>query len=372
MSNDVFANGREIACKAADGKAICAFPDVCMTPPENPATPPGVPVPYPNTGMASDTSDGSTTVKISGKEVMLKNKSCFKKSTGDEAGAAAKKGVVTSVNRGKVYFTAWSMDVKFEGENVDRHLDMTTHDHASQPPDTPPWTYIDSQAVPPADHPCKTEIEEAQKACKGATVTGSGQSAVRDCSKTAGDCQKKMACILVPKEKDKQLCCAPHNTGHHMVPAHSCKGVTKAYDSNKAPTVCAGGHSWHRFDKSKIPDNEKTHPALHEIQDPIERKVMRCVGKLAELGKITGRSAAMPWKFMTCRNIAISAHKKIFKDSECSTDCMKSQLDRYHNSVGIDDGTLLKASEFGNKISPSDKSYQNWMKKYPGLKPPGS
>ena len=118
MSNQVYANGREVACKAAAGKSICAFPDVCMTPPENPATPPGVPVPYPNTGFASDTADGSRTVEISGKEVMLKNKSYFKESTGDEAGAAAKKGVITSTNRGKVYFIAWSSDVKFEGENA--------------------------------------------------------------------------------------------------------------------------------------------------------------------------------------------------------------------------------------------------------------
>ena len=36
MSNQVYANGREVACKAAAGKSICAFPDVCMTPPENP------------------------------------------------------------------------------------------------------------------------------------------------------------------------------------------------------------------------------------------------------------------------------------------------------------------------------------------------
>ncbi|CAD7853001.1 MAG: hypothetical protein, partial [Olavius algarvensis Gamma 1 endosymbiont] len=75
MANKVFANGREIACKKADGKSIGAFPDVCMTPPETPATPPGVPVPYPNTGFARDTTAGSKTVKISGKEVMLRNKS---------------------------------------------------------------------------------------------------------------------------------------------------------------------------------------------------------------------------------------------------------------------------------------------------------
>lgn len=40
MANEVFANGREIACKAGSGKTIAAFPDTCFTPPENPATPP--------------------------------------------------------------------------------------------------------------------------------------------------------------------------------------------------------------------------------------------------------------------------------------------------------------------------------------------
>lgn len=151
--NDVFANGRGIACKAGSGKAPAAFPDVCMTPPENPATPPGVPVPYPNTGMESDTSDGSRTVVIHGQEVMLKSKSYFKSSMGDEAGCAAKKGVVTSVNRGKVYFIAWSMDVKFEGENVDRHLDLTTHNHASPVTNTPPFPNLSTIKVDPADCP---------------------------------------------------------------------------------------------------------------------------------------------------------------------------------------------------------------------------
>lgn len=138
MSNQVYANGMEVSCKAADSKSICAFPDVCMTPPQTPATPPGVPIPYPNTGMASDTADGSSTVKIGGAEVMLRNKSHFKKSTGDEAGSAPMKGVVTSKNTGKVYFVSWSMDVKVEGENVVRHLDSTTHNHSSMPGNTPP------------------------------------------------------------------------------------------------------------------------------------------------------------------------------------------------------------------------------------------
>ena len=165
MANDVFANGDEISCKAGDGKSICCFPDVCMTPPENPATPPGVPIPYPNTGFASDTTDGSRSVQISGKEIMLKNKSYFKKSTGDEAGCAAKKGVVTSVNRGKVYFIAWSMDVKVEGENAVRHLDMTTHNHGSGP-NTPTWPYADRMAMTTGLASCKDEIAEVEKYCK--------------------------------------------------------------------------------------------------------------------------------------------------------------------------------------------------------------
>ena len=131
MANEVYANGMELACKAGSGKVIAAFPDVCMTPPENPATPPGVPVPYPDTAQASDTTDGSKNVKISGKEIMLKNKSCFKTLSGNEAGSTAKKGVVSSKIKGKVYFVKWSMDVKVEGENVDRHLDLTTNNHGS-------------------------------------------------------------------------------------------------------------------------------------------------------------------------------------------------------------------------------------------------
>lgn len=148
--NDVFANGMGIAGKAGSGQSPAAFPDVCFTPPENPATPPGVPVPYPNTGTESDTTEGSRTVVIHDQEVMLKNKSYYKQSMGDEAGCAAKKGVVSSVNRGKVYFVAWSMDVQFEGANVDRHLDLTTHNH-NPTPNTPPFPDLSTLMVGRSD-----------------------------------------------------------------------------------------------------------------------------------------------------------------------------------------------------------------------------
>jgi hypothetical protein len=147
MANDVYVNGREVACKSGSGKSPAAFPDVCFTPPQTPATPPGVPVPYPNTGFESDTTKGSKKVKINNKEVMLRNKSYFKKSTGDESGCAPKKNVVTSVNRGAVYFVSWSMDVKFEGENIVRHLDLTTHNHGCTPPGTPPFPDLSKMTV---------------------------------------------------------------------------------------------------------------------------------------------------------------------------------------------------------------------------------
>ena len=131
MGNEVFANGNEIACKSGDGKVIAAFPDVCLSPPSPPAGP--VPVPYPDTSFSKDMKNGSKTVKIDGKEVMLKDKSFYKTSPlGNEAATKSLgAGVVSHVITGKTYFVAWSMDVKFEGKNVDRHIDLTTSNHAS-------------------------------------------------------------------------------------------------------------------------------------------------------------------------------------------------------------------------------------------------
>ncbi len=131
MGCEVYANDNEIACKAGDGKVIAAFPDVCLSPPSPPAGP--IPVPYPDTSFSKDMQRGSKTVQIKGKPVMLKDQSFYKTSPlGDEAatrGLGA--GVITHVITGKTYFISWSMDVKFEGQNVDRHIDPTTSNHAS-------------------------------------------------------------------------------------------------------------------------------------------------------------------------------------------------------------------------------------------------
>lgn len=289
MANEVYANGNEIACKAGAGKTICAMPDVCFTPPENPATPPGVPVPYPNTGFASDTTEGSKTVKISDKEIMLKNKSYFKKSVGDEAGAAAKKGMISSTNTGKVYFIKWSMNVKFEGENVDRHFDMTTDNHASPGAnEAVPWPFTDNQVISD-DSECAGDKEKKDKACKGkkephcpgvlskptewlkeqmkkkakgrdslasrldSTDLEPGNSrsskAAPAATKEANsdNCVKKSRCQLKPfKPTKKQPKCCPGQTPHHIPPKACFKGgARKKYDKNKALCVCMEGTSQH-------------------------------------------------------------------------------------------------------------------------------
>jgi hypothetical protein len=149
MGCDVFANNDEIACKAGDGKVIAAFPDVCLSPPSPPAGP--VPIPYPNTSMSKDMQSGSKTVMIKSQEVMLKDQSFYKTSPlGDEAATNSfGASVVTHVITGKTYFIAYSMDVQFEGQNVDRHSDMTTSNHASQPGSTPPMANLAAMAAPP-------------------------------------------------------------------------------------------------------------------------------------------------------------------------------------------------------------------------------
>src|SRR3990170_3686410 len=223
MANQVYANMMEVSCKAASGKAICAFPDVCFTPPQTPATPPGVPIPYPNTGMASDCTDGSSTVKISGQEVMLKNKSYFKRSSGDEAGSAPKKGVVTSKNMGKVYFTMWSMDVKVEGQNVVRHMDMTTHNHGSAPGNTIPWLYADGMDASQIPDKCKKEADTFNEKCgKHVKSHGDGSMNLAGSNKAMcddGECKEARKCVLTPYNMD----CCDGKTPHHIVPKSQFK-----------------------------------------------------------------------------------------------------------------------------------------------------
>lgn len=368
MSNEVYANGNEISCKAAAGKSVCAFPDVCFTPPLTPATPPGVPIPYPNTGMAGDTSGGSKTVQISGKEVMLKNSSNFKQSTGDEAGSAPKKNVITSKIKGKCYFKAWSMDVKIEGENAVRHLDMMTHNHASDPGATPPWPYMDAMAR--GGDPCEKEKDREEAACKDYTPKGTKDACAESgldgrviqstadaqalgfnkSSEWADDISKKAAahacissrrCMMVQYVPDKakpQTCCGSQ-TGDHIIPKSSFYVVScddgakfsswKDYNPSKAPVMCAEGGS----------NTAGSHGLRHAHH------------------KSNGPGGGKMQSFDKESTLAAQGAEDVFKSSGCSAGCIKAQLENGHKDMGSGDvkhspsGRTLDNAEISNRAT---------------------
>ncbi|MGM9485029.1 PAAR-like domain-containing protein [Roseateles sp. NT4] len=397
MSNQVYANNMEVSCKAAAGKSICAFPDVCFTPPQTPATPPGVPIPYPNTGLSSDTSSGSTTVKISGQEVMLKNKSYFKKSTGDEAGSAPLKGIVTHKNTGKVYFNAWSMNVMVEGENVVRHLDLTTHNHGSFPGNSPAWPYVDAMAMAPGGA-CHDDVNREKEKCKDcaphakpgkdpcaafhrATVPpintpGVDAKPVADRladESALNDCLSARKCLLQPYSRKtdgkggKALGCCKPQTGHHLIEKSSFlhgkeiiggipsptatlpAGATKfePYDENMAPCVCAEGTSHNRGG---------THELLHVFQ--------KASAEAAPAGELVLNGAKANYPHVTtygeAKKTASDAHAQVFPTAGCSRECIENQLDAYHKQCGITDDTKIKAATEGINpdLSPAQAQAQ--------------
>lgn len=164
MSHEVYANGDEIAGKAGMGKVIAAFPDVCLSPPSPPAGP--IPVPYPDTSFSSDLKEGSQTVKLNGKPAALAQQSYYKPSMlGDEAATRSfGANVITHQITGKTYFQAWSMDVKIEGKNACRHLDLTTSNHASYPGATPPYPNMEAMVAV-----AQQRIADKQCPCCGKT-----------------------------------------------------------------------------------------------------------------------------------------------------------------------------------------------------------
>lgn len=75
-----------------------AFPDVCISPPQSPATPPGVPIPYPSIGRITGATKGAKRARFREKRVFVRGRSQVVTSHGDEPGRTGK-GVVSSRTR---------------------------------------------------------------------------------------------------------------------------------------------------------------------------------------------------------------------------------------------------------------------------------
>lgn len=156
MGVTVNVNMRSVVHKSSSGIAA-AFPDVCKTP-APPA--PFVPIPYPNISKSSNTSKGSKKVKMDGNPIMLKD-SEFSTSTGDEAGTAGG-NMVTNKTKGPAAFMMYSFDVKVEGKNVPRQLDIMIH-NKSAISGTPPFPCMQPGGIGP---PIITDKEEKGKVIK--------------------------------------------------------------------------------------------------------------------------------------------------------------------------------------------------------------
>ncbi|MDA8137277.1 MAG: DUF4150 domain-containing protein [Desulfobacteraceae bacterium] len=127
MGATVSVNNLTVVHKSSDGVSI-AFPDVCKTP--SPGGP--IPIPYPNVAKSSDTAGGTQKVKCDGNPVCVQD-SNFSMSTGDEGGSAGG-GVASNKIKGKAEFVNFSFDVKFEGKNVARAMDLMLHNDKNTPP----------------------------------------------------------------------------------------------------------------------------------------------------------------------------------------------------------------------------------------------
>lgn len=355
MSDTVFANGMSIACKASSGKSAAAMPDVCLSPPSPPAGP--LPIPYPNTSSASDTDKGSKTVQIGGEEVMLKNKSVFKTSMGNEAATKSfGMGVVTHQIQGESSFVAWSMDVKFEGENVPRHLDLMGHNEACNPPNPPPWPFMAKQSLKNSKNPCNKsgDAKKVSTACpkpKGASKSWT----VADNSSSR--CCKARKCVLVPYSPNK--CCkdggGTKKTPHHPIPAmdHYAPGsrsLAKAlrqkklrkgagsYDLDKAPCICLDGES------HALPmEHGRCGRAFALLRK-------RLLGKTYEYKQVNKKTAAI-----------------VQAVTGCNKDCIQAQMDQYHIKQAKATGDLRRSRQAGAGAESTLKKADSLMKKSRGL-----
>jgi len=212
MATHVYANGQEIACKATEGVAPSAFPDPCWSPPPPPAGP--VVVPYSNSTDASRIRRGTCTVFIAGQTVAIADYAYFVTSTGNEpATHAFGKGLATGALKGKAYFRSWSMNVKFEGLGVARHLDLVSHNHGSMPSNTPVFPYVSRGWL--GGHDCKKEEERITKAC----------AADKDNTETQRDLKKKSKFLnLLQRRKTRSNVGRRDSSGWHWTDDH-CAGL---------------------------------------------------------------------------------------------------------------------------------------------------
>ena len=73
---------------------------------------------------------------------------------------------------------------------------------------------------------------------------------------------------------------------------------------------------------------------------------MHAIQGARERSAITAAAAAnsdpsYAWNYSEARDAGIEAHRNVM-GKQCSEDCLKAQIDNYHNQLDVDDDTLLR------------------------------
>jgi hypothetical protein len=229
------------------------------------------------------------------------------------------------------------MDVKFEGENVVRHLDLTTGNHACPTPNQPaPWPHASKQAVAKGGK------------CNKKAPKDYGNQVKKNCdpdmySKSCCDC-KGRKCMLM--HYDPNQCCKGTNgkklTPHHPIPFQDhyqvgarTSGATASqrlagagtYDGDKAPCICVEGTD-HKVLEPKKPGK----PPMHKQH-----------GRLGRAGAHVRDQ--LPGKTYKYRQINKKIAKQVAAETGCDKDCIQAQLDYYHVHKAKATGDLRKSRQ---------------------------
>jgi hypothetical protein len=234
------------------------------------------------------------------------------------------------------------------------------------PGNCPPWPFLDGLTAKQKAS-CKKNEEDENTACKDKDADA--------CCKDEA-CQKARKCMLLPyhNDDDRTRTCCPGQSGHHLVEVHGFteagKGgrkrplpefkakraikatatnpgrkASEAYSQHAAPCVCASSpkSNW-----------EKEHGDLHAVQGIKENAAIEAVQKL-------GGDETRAWTYGEARDAGLEAHAATFPASGCDEDCLKLQLDRYHQEkVGVDDSTSLRTKPYGQGTEV--RNYENGLK----------
>jgi hypothetical protein len=273
------------------------------------------------------------------------------------------------------------MDVKVEGENVVRNLDMTTHNHASTPANgAAPMVHTAAVALGKVKA-CASEAQEIEKKCTGepkpdpcpailgvpikagsesgvgkikASFKARGLSAaamkevkpqvkLARASTTVAEksdkaaCTRAMRCLLRPygEEKDGVKGCCPGQTPHHIPPWSTTKSVSgNNVKHDNALCICleGAGHS--------IGSHGKHHHGINFTLQQMSSTPGTGVVKSTNSSGHTIFSA--PLKQHVAASAAVTEAQ-----NGCSKECIEEQLNKQYGDEALKKSATHNASTTG-------------------------